>query len=58
MGGFSQGGAMSLAYAMQAEKPIGGVICFSGYLFKTIPLINVDKFPVLLMHGNADPLVR
>lgn len=40
VGGFSQGAAMSLCYALNSEKLLGGVIGFSGHLFESFPLKN------------------
>lgn len=58
VGGFSQGGAMSLAYSMQASTPPAGAVCFSGYMLRSIPYKNFKLFPSLLMHGTRDPIIR
>lgn len=57
MGGFSQGCAISLYYGLQCPKPIAGIIGFSGYLFESTRLDNLNKSAVLLNHGAEDPLI-
>lgn len=71
MAGFSQGGAMSLYTALRwpeadaALPPPAGVLCMSGYL--PLPFTSAEDLsgldalrdlPVLLCHGDADPMVR
>lgn len=57
VGGFSQGCAMSLYYGLQCANPIAGVVGFSGYLFQSIKLTNLDKTPILLNHGSLDSMI-
>lgn len=56
--GFSQGAMMSLAIAPFREVPIAGVVACSGRLLapETISKARV-KPPILLMHGDQDPVV-
>ncbi|XP_055337290.1 acyl-protein thioesterase 1-like [Paramacrobiotus metropolitanus] len=62
VGGFSQGGALALYSSLTLEKPLAGVMSLSGWLplameFPAIAhSINKD-IPVLLCHGDSDPLV-
>ncbi|MEN2495534.1 MAG: acyl-protein thioesterase, variant 2 [Marteilia pararefringens] len=64
LGGFSQGGAMSLFYSLvNTNKPLGGVFSHSSYLpgYKDhiVPL-NVEKnreTPLMMIHGESDLVV-
>ena len=67
IGGFSQGGAVSLFSGLTAKVKLGGVVGLSSYLpinKKFTELIkddanNVNKnTPVFMGHGEADPMVR
>lgn len=57
--GFSQGTMMSLQVAPRREKPLGALVGFSGRLINPDALAAevVSKFPVFLIHGDADPMV-
>ncbi|MCA0204881.1 MAG: alpha/beta fold hydrolase [Proteobacteria bacterium] len=56
--GFSQGTMMSLATAPRRAEPIAAVVGFSGRLLeKDMADWIVSKPPVLLIHGDADPMV-
>jgi phospholipase/carboxylesterase len=57
--GFSQGTMMSLYVAARREKPIAGVVGYSGALVGADLLAKEvrSKPPVLLVHGDADPIV-
>lgn len=64
IGGFSQGGAMSIFSGLTAPVKLGGIIGLSSYLalsrkFKDIvPKENLNKeTPVFMAHGDADPVV-
>lgn len=64
VGGFSQGGAMSVFSGLTAPFKLGGVICLSAWLllehkFKEfIPESNPNKeTPVFMGHGDSDPFV-
>ncbi|HIK37733.1 MAG: alpha/beta hydrolase [Geminocystis sp.] len=55
LGGFSQGGAMSLDVGLQL--PLAGVVCLSGYLHFQ-PTSDRHPFPpVLICHGTLDNIV-
>jgi phospholipase/carboxylesterase len=57
--GFSQGTMMSLYVALRRTKPIAGVLGYSGALVGAdlLPTEAKSKPPVLLVHGDADPVV-
>lgn len=57
--GFSQGTMMALHTALRREKPIAGVIGFSGRLVGPTLLADEIKSrpPVCLIHGDADAVV-
>jgi phospholipase/carboxylesterase len=55
VGGFSQGGAMSLDVGLQL--PVAGVVSMSGYLHFE-PAADRNPFPpTLICHGKLDPVV-
>lgn len=58
MGGFSQGGVMSLHYALQAKNIPAGAITLSGYLLKSTALTNYKKVPICIMHGENDSVIN
>jgi len=63
IGGFSQGGALSLYTAYQFPNPLACVIALSSYLprDKSFPnVVNKTSLstPLLMCHGEADPLVK
>ena len=57
--GFSQGAMMSLHVAPRRKTAIAGVIAISGRLIRPERLLKelVVKPPVLLIHGDQDPVV-
>ncbi|MGI9433728.1 MAG: alpha/beta hydrolase [Geminicoccaceae bacterium] len=57
--GFSQGTMMSLHVAPRRPQSMAGVLGFSGALLGAETLMSevVSKPPVLLIHGDADPIV-
>lgn len=56
--GFSQGTMMSLSLAPTRAEPVAGVVGFSGRLLDPSRLASArSKPPVLLIHGDADPMV-
>lgn len=64
LGGFSQGGAMSLFAGTTCPNKLGGIIGLSSYLLlrdkikSLVPEGNPNKdTPILMGHGSADPLV-
>jgi phospholipase/carboxylesterase len=56
--GFSQGTMMSLAVAPERRAALAGVVGFSGRLVDpSAPALAVTRPPVLLLHGDQDPMV-
>lgn len=57
--GFSQGTMMSLDVALRRPEPFACVVAFSGKLLRpeTLAAEITAKPPVLLIHGDADPMV-
>ena len=57
--GFSQGTMMSLHIAPRRPAPLAALVGFSGRLLQpeTLAAETVSKLPVLLIHGDADPMV-
>ena len=57
--GFSQGTMMALQVAPRREDALAGVVGFSGRLLNPdlLPEEVQSRFPVLLVHGDADDVV-
>ncbi|MDB5411647.1 MAG: phospholipase/carboxylesterase [Rhodospirillales bacterium] len=57
--GFSQGTMMALYVGLRREKPIAGIVGFSGALLagEALPQEIRSRPPVLLVHGDADLVV-
>jgi phospholipase/carboxylesterase len=57
--GFSQGAMISLHVAPRRAKPVAGVVAISGRLLRPERLAAeaIAKPPVLLVHGDQDPVV-
>ncbi len=57
--GFSQGTMMALEVAPRRDQPVAGVVAFSGRLLAPERLATEARVkpPVLLVHGDADPVV-
>ncbi|MCX8507417.1 MAG: dienelactone hydrolase family protein [Rhodobacteraceae bacterium] len=57
--GFSQGTMMALQVAPRRPASLAGVVAFSGRLLapERLAVEAVSKPPVLLIHGDADPVV-
>jgi phospholipase/carboxylesterase len=55
LGGFSQGGAMTLDVGL--EFPFAGLMVLSGYLHAPIAVRPLNPPPVLLVHGRQDTVV-
>lgn len=57
--GFSQGTMMSLHVGLRREKPLAGIVGFSGLLpgAESLEAEIRSRPPVLLIHGDADPMV-
>lgn len=64
VGGFSQGGAVSLLAGLTHSSPIAGIIALSTWLPLRAKLIapflatHADQLPIFIGHGTADPVVR
>ena len=54
--GFSQGSIMALDALASGRWPIAGVVAFAGRLASPEPLAP-GKTPLLLIHGEADPVI-
>jgi len=62
LGGFSQGGAMSLLTALTSDFQLAGIACLSGWLplhnkIKSMTSPNALSAPIFWGHGTKDPLV-
>ena len=61
IGGFSQGGCMSLHVGLTFEKKIGGIVCLSGLLFpftyQNTKIEDKKDTPIFFGHGNYDTLI-
>ncbi|HEY2707109.1 MAG TPA: alpha/beta fold hydrolase [Caulobacteraceae bacterium] len=55
--GFSQGTMLALHVAPRREKQVAGVVGYSGMLIDTDEADLRTRPPVLLVHGDADPMV-
>jgi phospholipase/carboxylesterase len=57
--GFSQGCMMAVHVALRREKPVAGVVGYSGMLIdaENIAAEIRSRPPMLLCHGDADPVV-
>jgi phospholipase/carboxylesterase len=57
--GFSQGTMMSLYTGLRRERPVAGIVGFSGALLgpEALPSEIRARPRVLLVHGDADPIV-
>ena len=55
LGGFSQGGAMTLDVGL--NLPLAGLCCLSGYLHSKPQATNSGFPPVLIIHGRQDQVV-
>lgn len=57
--GFSQGTMMALEVLPRRAQPVAGIVAFSGRLLNADTLAQqaVSKPPVLLLHGDQDPVV-
>ena len=55
--GFSQGSIMALDAVVSGRWPVAGVVAFSGRLASPPPYTPALHTPVLLVHGDADPIM-
>ncbi len=65
LGGFSQGGAISLLAGVTCPQKLGGIFGLSCYLLlqgrirEMVPAENPNKdTPIFMGHGDADPVVQ
>ncbi|KAF9057801.1 Phospholipase/carboxylesterase [Panaeolus papilionaceus] len=63
LGGFSQGGAMSLLTGLTGKHKLAGIGCLSGWLplrntFKQMAQPFASSVPLFYGHGDEDPLVK
>ncbi|CAK5275264.1 unnamed protein product [Mycena citricolor] len=63
LGGFSQGGAMTLLTGLTIERKLAGLAVLSGWLplnkkFKSMVSEHATSLPIFWGHGQADPLVK
>ncbi|KAF3205505.1 hypothetical protein TWF106_000704 [Orbilia oligospora] len=63
LGGFSQGGVMSLLTGLTSEMSLGGIVALSSYLpmRDQVSLMITDanrKTPIFMGHGKEDPVVK
>ncbi|KAK6351666.1 hypothetical protein TWF718_004820 [Orbilia javanica] len=63
LGGFSQGGVMSLLTGLTSEMSLGGIVALSSYLpmRDQVPSMITDanrKTPIFMGHGKDDPVVK
>ncbi|TFK43840.1 Phospholipase/Carboxylesterase-domain-containing protein [Crucibulum laeve] len=63
LGGFSQGGAMSLLTGLTGERKLAGIAVLSGWLplkhkFKAMASPKAAEVPLFWGHGAVDPLVK
>ncbi|WP_317215914.1 dienelactone hydrolase family protein [Gluconobacter sp. GP1] len=55
--GFSQGSIMALDAVVSGRWPVAGVVAFSGRLASPAPYTPAQQTPILLVHGDADPIM-
>ncbi|KAF4983154.1 hypothetical protein FZEAL_1377 [Fusarium zealandicum] len=65
LGGFSQGGAMSLLAGLTCTSKLGGIVGLSSWLLLSKSFADIVKptdanrqTPVMMFHGDQDPIVR
>lgn len=59
--GFSQGGAVAMQTALQAEHPIAGLMALSTYMALPDSLANTAArrdLPIFMAHGSFDPVLQ
>lgn len=57
LAGFSQGGVIALATALQMQPPPLGVMALSTYLPKEIAISSLSPLPIFYGHGSQDEVV-
>ncbi|KAJ4266528.1 hypothetical protein NW762_004515 [Fusarium torreyae] len=65
LGGFSQGGAMSLLAGLTCKSKLGGIVGLSSWLLLSKTFADIVKptdanrqTPVMMFHGEEDPIVN
>jgi predicted esterase len=63
LGGFSQGGAMTVATGLTTERKLAGLAVMSGWApmrntLKTMLSDHFKQIPIFWGHGTRDPIVR
>ncbi|KAF0975300.1 hypothetical protein FDP41_005504 [Naegleria fowleri] len=66
LGGFSQGGAMSVLVGSQCKYPLAGIVCASGYVLLRSQYSTSKEFisqenistPLYIFHGDEDDVVN
>ena len=48
---------MSLYVGIMSEHLLGGMMGTGGYMFRTVIYKNIGQVPVLLLHGDKDPII-
>lgn len=64
LGGFSQGGALSILTGLMSEHKLGGIVCLSAWLLRQedfddiVPEENPnEETPILMGHGVEDRMI-
>lgn len=61
LGGFSQGGAISLLTTLMSPEPLAGTLALSTWLPLASKISTLRKrsesYPIIQAHGTADPIV-
>jgi phospholipase/carboxylesterase len=55
--GFSQGTMMSLQVGLRRAVKPAAIVGYSGMLAGTLPKLGADTPPILLVHGDSDPMI-
>ncbi|MGA2795768.1 MAG: prolyl oligopeptidase family serine peptidase [Roseiarcus sp.] len=55
--GFSQGSIMALDALSSGSWPVAAIVCFSGRLASPGPILPSRRTRLLLIHGQADPVI-
>ncbi|KAF8639476.1 hypothetical protein AX17_001496 [Amanita inopinata Kibby_2008] len=63
LGGFSQGGALSLLTGLTSERKVAGIAVLSGWLplpdkIKAMSSEHASSLPIFWGHGSSDPVVK
>jgi phospholipase/carboxylesterase len=61
LGGFSQGAIVALEATLEAQRPLAGLLLFSGACLDTATLVPraqpLAPMPIVISHGQADPIL-